>query len=330
MEVSVVIPIYNSEKYILKCIQSVLDQTFTDYELILVNDGSTDNSLSIIKEFENKDQRIIIYNQENRGVSCARNSGLKLASGRYITFIDSDDYVEPDFLEQLVSKTEASVDFVFSGMRNIHAEIVKKKICQKDYYWDLDTEDDFIKFLYQPLQSSPCAKLYSNSIIQKNQLRFDLSLSCAEDRDFNMKFFNFIRKAVSLSYVGYNYRRDVDNSLTKKKNPNYFKYRCVHWRMRYEMCRERSFNSDLVNIKLAKDLFSLANDEIMKISSQQSSIKEAIKQCKQKMLYVDFSFLKQWNVFINAPKWQKYLILHQRYLSFILINKIYLHVKKKS
>ena len=160
MEVSVVIPIYNSEKYISKCIQSVLDQTFTDYELILVNDGSTDNS-------------IIIYNQENGGVSCARNSGLKLASGRYITFIDSDDFIEPDFLEQLVSKTEASVDFVFSGMRNIHAEIVKKKISQKDYYWDLDTEDDFIKFLYQPLQSSPCAKLYSNCIIQKSRCNVD-------------------------------------------------------------------------------------------------------------------------------------------------------------
>ena len=101
--VSVIIPIYNCEKYLNECISSVLGQTYKDFELILVDDGSTDNSLNICYEFAKKDSRIIVIHQENGGVSSARNKGLKNAKGEFITFVDSDDYVENDWLKMLLT-----------------------------------------------------------------------------------------------------------------------------------------------------------------------------------------------------------------------------------
>ena len=92
--VSIIIPVYNASKYLYRCLDSILNQTFRDFELILINDGSTDNSLEILREYETKDSRIIVIDKPNEGVSAARNQGIEIAKGEYIMFCDSDDYVE--------------------------------------------------------------------------------------------------------------------------------------------------------------------------------------------------------------------------------------------
>ena len=328
MEISIIIPIYNSEKYIEQCIQSILAQSFKDFELILIDDGSTDNSYNIVKQYADSDTRLILIKKENGGVSSARNCGLEIASGKYVTFIDSDDYVLPDFLEKIYSKTDGIAELVFSGLVNMNGNTILKKVVQKDCSWDLNKEDDFINFLYQPLQSSPCAKLYSHDIIKKNHLRFDTALFCAEDRDFNLKFFEHIQKANSLSYSGYCYRREVINSLTKRTNPNAFKNRCIHWKVRHEMCQKRHFENERTQIILAKDLYFNANNEVMKISKEEP-FKNAIKKCKEKMAHVDFTFLRKWKKHIPAPKWQSFFLLHGGYFILIILNKIYLYGQKK-
>lgn len=95
IEISVIIPIFNAEKTLKRCLDSILNQTFKNFEIICVNDGSQDKSIDILKEYKEKDNRIIIIQQENKGVSSARNAGIKIAKGKYITFIDSDDWIEP-------------------------------------------------------------------------------------------------------------------------------------------------------------------------------------------------------------------------------------------
>ena len=104
--ISVIMPVYNVEQYLRRSIESVLNQTFKDFELICINDGSTDNSLEILNEYATKDPRIQIINQENAGLSCARNSGLEIVQGEYIAFIDSDDFYATNFLEVLYSAQE--------------------------------------------------------------------------------------------------------------------------------------------------------------------------------------------------------------------------------
>lgn len=329
MKISIIIPVYNSEKYLDRCIQSILNQSFTDYELILVNDGSTDNSLCIMERFASLDSKIKVYNKKNGGVSSARNRGLEEASGTFIAFMDSDDYVNPDYLEMLASKCDDSIDYVFSGMLDVKGSSIIKTINLADKVWNLNQEEQFIGFLYQPLQSSPCSKLYSNNIIKKKHLSFDTSLSCAEDRDFNLKFFDHIQKAVSTSYSGYFYRRDVSNSLTKRINPNAFKNRCIHWKRKQEMCKKRVFVAESTNIRLANDLFHIANNEVTRVSKMKISIKEAFILCNEKRHDIDFSFLEKWGRHIKAPWWQKKLLLNHHLLLLIVFNKLYKHGKKK-
>ena len=104
IDVSIIIPIYNCEKYLKECIESILMQTLKKIEVILIDDGSTDNSLKICKLFQSKDPRIKVIHQENVGVSKARENGLKIATGKYISFIDADDYIKEDFLEKLYNE----------------------------------------------------------------------------------------------------------------------------------------------------------------------------------------------------------------------------------
>ena len=103
--ISVIIPVYNAEKYLSRCIDSVLNSSYTDFELLLINDGSTDQSLDICRQYKDQDSRITVISQENQGVSAARNLGLRICRGDWIIFIDSDDYISGDFLE-LITRNE--------------------------------------------------------------------------------------------------------------------------------------------------------------------------------------------------------------------------------
>ena len=128
-KISVIIPVYNTENYLKECLNSVINQTFKDIEIICVNDGSTDNSLSILEEYARTDSRIKIINQKNQGVSSSRNNGIKSARGEYIMFLDSDDLYKPDLCEKVVEKIDSqSPDIVMWG----HDCRCDKKIIKTD------------------------------------------------------------------------------------------------------------------------------------------------------------------------------------------------------
>ena len=137
--VSIIIPAYNAEKYIEQCIDSIISQTYKNIEVIIVNDGSTDNTLAICEKYAKEDKRIKIVKKKNEGVSKARNDGIKIATGKYIMFIDSDDYIDDDYIEIMHKNiVEKKADLVVSNYTR-DKNGVKEKI-----YFDLKNNDDII------------------------------------------------------------------------------------------------------------------------------------------------------------------------------------------
>lgn len=174
-KVSVIVPIYNVEKYLSECLESICNQTLKDIEIICVNDGSTDNSLKILEEFVKKDNRVVIFSQPNGGLSAARNSGLKIANGEYIAFVDSDDYIQPDFLEKLyLNALRTKSDIVAGGVIYLedgkfnNKNYINKVTFRlgKDYITSIEDKYNFMSSVVV------WNKLYKNDLINRAQLKF--------------------------------------------------------------------------------------------------------------------------------------------------------------
>lgn len=184
--VSLIVPVYNAVKYLSRCVDSILNQNYTDFELILVNDGSTDGSLAICEDFERRDSRVFVINEDNQGVSSARNHGIKVAKGDYICFVDADDYVSPSYLDQLVSPALLNdrIDLVLQG--RIKCEREKQILVAPDrddvYYLSKDSVffDDVSLFRFCAVFS----KLFKRNIIQNHEISFSKTLNHGEDFDF--------------------------------------------------------------------------------------------------------------------------------------------------
>lgn len=212
--ISIIVPVYNVKKYLPKCIDSVINQTYTDWELILINDGSKDNSGIICDEYASKDERIKVIHKNNEGVSIARNSGIELAKGEYICFIDSDDWIEPTYLSDF-RINEFKCDFYFSGaLYDTYGKVYSykkynEKFCRSKY----EIRNDFFD---QDLLSNgyPWGKLYRTQIIRENNLRFNENLTINEDHIFVFQYFLHINSLYITNAAGYHYTV-FDNSGRK-------------------------------------------------------------------------------------------------------------------
>ena len=168
VKVSVIVPVYNGEEFIESCIKNILDQTLKEIELILVNDGSKDETLNICEKYVNYDSRIILISQENQGVSMARNNGICRANGEYLCFIDSDDKVDCNYLETLYNLAkEKNVQVICCDIecvdKNYKTRSIKK--IQQGYYTSIEAINELFKF--KDLNWGPCGKLFKSSIIKK-------------------------------------------------------------------------------------------------------------------------------------------------------------------
>lgn len=212
-KISVIIPVYNAEKYLHQCIDSVLNQKFTDFEILLINDGSKDRSGEICDEYAKKDKRIKVFHKENGGVSSARNLGLDNAKGEWITFVDSDDWIGENYFQILENDINEEIDWVLINLiksYDKHQTLITKFINNKLI------KSDFLEFhsIY-PDYFGPTAKFYKNSFI-KNIISFDKNLSYGEDTLFNLDYLSNCNKIITLERANYFYR-DLDNSLSKTK-----------------------------------------------------------------------------------------------------------------
>ena len=178
---SIIVPVYNVEKYLPRCLDSILAQTFTNIEVIAVNDGSPDNCGKILDEYAQKDKRIKVIHKENGGVSSARNTGLDMATGTYIGFVDPDDYINADMYEYMYKKAvEGDYDIVQCGCAVVNeaSKCVKKLACDKEKEYT-KTDDMLCDFFECIIINSVCNKIFKHDVILN--VRFATELRIAED-----------------------------------------------------------------------------------------------------------------------------------------------------
>lgn len=217
--ISIIVPIYNTEKYLYRCLDSILNQTYTDFELLLVNDGSTDNSGKICDEYVKKDSRVRVFHKENGGVSSARNVGLLNAKGDWITFCDSDDRVFPSWLSNFELEDNLNFDFISQGFES------DKSIFGDDVYKDSYTYScecngtiaDIMDLLFEnKIGIFLFVNIFKRSIILDNNLLFDERLRYSEDGVFIFKYLSHCNIAKSTNKIGYYYYVPDWNSKYKK------------------------------------------------------------------------------------------------------------------
>lgn len=197
--VSIIVPIYNSEKYLEKCINSLLNQTYQEIEIILVDDGSVDGSAYICKSYQNKNEKIKYTRQMNAGVSETRNKGISLAKGEYIVFIDSDDYVVSDYIETLVAKIvdcDLSVCgyYEVNSMDDVIISSVNSERCIKTM-----SNEEYLEVLFEShfgYQGYIWNKLYKKNIIDKYDLKFDTDIFYNEDRLFVFRYLKYCKNII--------------------------------------------------------------------------------------------------------------------------------------
>ena len=222
-KISVIVPVYNVEKYLHQCVKSILAQTFSDFELILVDDGSPDSSGAICDEYASKDARVRVIHKENGGVSSARNAGLdwvyENSNSEYIAFIDSDDWIEKDYLQQLMYNDTDLMIFGFV-CKNYDGKILYE-IQFKNVEYKNKSEIDYA-FLYENrMLYSPYGKRFKRKIIQNNNLRFPENITWGEDGMFVADYLFFVEDISVSDYIGYNYIHDGNNvSLSTKLRIN--------------------------------------------------------------------------------------------------------------
>lgn len=202
-EISVIVPVYNAEKYLNRCIDSILAQTYTDFELLLIDDGSTDNSGKICDEYAEKDTRIRVFHKENGGASSARNVGLDNACGEWIAFADSDDYVFPEWLSIFIIAED--IDLSCQGM--ITDKPLDKNIFQTTYSFEFyGNTFGFLQHAHaHQILGYLFLKIFKNDYIKANNLRFDETIKLQEDDIFVLQYLKYCTKIKATINCGYKY-----------------------------------------------------------------------------------------------------------------------------
>lgn len=236
VKISIIVPVYNAEKYLGQCLESLLNQTYRDIEIVCVNDGSTDSSLELLKKYAQKDERVIVIDKNNEGVSLARNKALEVVQGEYLLFVDSDDWIEittcNDALTE-IQKENADV-VMWSYVREFKDKVLPKQIWEEEkgilqkHEVQSKIHRRMIGLIGEELNSPENAdalctiwgKLYRTSIIKENQIQFkDIrEIGSYEDGLFNLEFFQYVDRAVYVNQYYYHYRKDNEVSITTLHN----------------------------------------------------------------------------------------------------------------
>ena len=230
--VSIILPVYNAQNHLARCVGSICAQTYRNIEIIILNDGSKDQSLPVCEEFRQKDPRILLVDKANSGVSDTRNLGLKLASGKYVEFVDSDDYLDPDFTERLVAAAEENeADFVIAPYKMVipagasKPEQVLDKIQDELGVMSVARPPEVREYGFLPagvydkdtfalrLMDKPASyfygvlwnKLYRRDLLAAHDIRFTSEMRWAEDLVFNMQYIQYAERFVAIDKPGYYY-----------------------------------------------------------------------------------------------------------------------------
>ena len=257
--ISIIIPIYNSEKFILRCLDSLINQTYNNIEIICVDDWSKDNSLGLINDYKGKDNRIVIISQKNQWAGIARNNWIKIANWDFITFVDSDDALELDAIEEMVKCLNEDTDIIISWIKIINnvKNIIKLYIPQKkDWIWNE------LKF------TATVFKLYRRKLIEDNNIKFG-ECKIHEDVIFSINAFS---------------ATDKINTLSKS------------WYINYQACNPNSLSMSMGKYILKDDMISSLLNNLMKILLKYKKYNiKTMRFFLSKTLIQDVLFFKAWN-----------------------------------
>lgn len=225
--VSIIIPVYNVDKYVEQCIMSCVNQTYSNIEVIVVNDGSTDSSGSICRSLKERFNRIVLVETENKGVSNARNIGIENAKGEWVTFVDGDDWIEENTVELLANFFKEGEDILMFGYNQIFPDKIKKVVLEEHSTELVQTDfKEFQKWVinhyYRPGHyaiSAVHGKVYKRQFIEDNQLNFKLGVTIGQDIVFNLAAYEKASKGYYLCEELYNYRI-LQSSAVRKYRPD--------------------------------------------------------------------------------------------------------------
>lgn len=341
--ISVIVPVYNTEPYLEKCMDSILGQDYHSIEVICINDGSTDKSAEILADYQKKDDRVKIISQQNGGLSAARNSGLKAAAGDYILFLDSDDWLESQTCSiALKTAEEASADIVMWSYIREYPEGSKPTYIfdNETLVWDEKNIDELRRRLVgltdeelrrpQTIDSAVTAwgKLYKGSVIGNTRF-VDTEIIGSEDVFFNINVFHKACKVVYIPMAYSHYRKDNPNSLTHS-----YKSKLVcRWRRLYEMIEdllkhenapEKYYEalSNRICLGLIGLGLNLAEDNSMSFSEKRKELKKILNMShyQRALGRLQFKYFPiHWKLFFGLAKYKFISGLH---MLLVLMNRL--------
>lgn len=276
-KISIIVPIYNAEKTLRRCVFSLVDQTYHNIEIVLVNDGSSDNSLDICKDFAHKDSRIVLLNKKNGGVSPARNMGLKKASGDFVMFCDADDWVKPNYCsEMLQNYSENQLLMCEIEKTTKSAKVIEEVETQQSYIEEI-SKTKFLEYRDIGL-GSPTNKLFEKSIIEENKICFPEDLFLGEDLAFVLSYLECISGDIRLLHKKlYVYQLDNTNSLSKK-TPS-----CYQNELLYEILTDAiiSLKAESPKTYRLRDKIIMLDFEKILFEVSCNSSKNFVQKCKE-------------------------------------------------
>ena len=308
--ISVIVPVYNVEKYLRRCIDSILAQTYSNLEIILVDDGSTDNCGKICDDYSKIDSRIKVIHQDNSGVSSARNAGLKSSTGQYITFIDSDDYVDMAYIKTMANHMTEEVDIVVAGFKQFdenHNQINLLPVINPG----LQKIDNNFDFNNNPTNLMICSKLFKTRVIR--ELTFNSNIYLGEDSLFCVQAFINSSAIIYIADYSYNYIR-YNSSLSRGVMSEH-KYTLIEaWKMIMELFPRESLSRRTSAIKYISFCYYLYGSSVLTLGRNNILTKKIFNTIKNKE---SKSILKKYD--FNFMSRIKYLLLTKFRLIYDLI-----------
>jgi len=245
-KISIIIPAYNVQNYIKQCLDSIVNQTYQNLEIIIVNDGSTDDTLSIIEKYAQNDKRFLVINQKNQGVSVSRNVALNNVSGQYIVFVDSDDWLELDACEYMLKQVEQyTADIgIFGYIREYEGHPLPKALFNEEeiVFEKIDVRNKLHRRVFGPIQkelqypeklnaiATMCGRIYKSSLFQNVKFVPLDKLGMCEDGYMNVFLFERANRVIFKKHYLYHYRKVISGgSLTQKKDSNIFEKEKIYY-----------------------------------------------------------------------------------------------------
>lgn len=313
--VSIIVPIYNSEKYLSECIESILNAQYKHIELLLIDDGSTDDSINICHQYANRDNRVRVFSKGNGGVSSARNLGLEYATGDWIAFIDSDDYVSPCFLKEF-NHLDSSCELIRFGFKKEEDWGIIQRGPNTSRIVNLEKTP--INHIWSSVSCSFCFK---RSIIQQYNIRLSTNVKYSEDREFIIKYLLYTKNIFESENKPYFYRKNPTSAVNTKRSYNRC---CDDFRVIYNILefinklqlstKQQEILSFFINLSITSFIFNIG---LNKIDISKYPVTKDLRQIIDQVRGITNSFHPLIYKFIKHPKYTSFKIWFRHQFAYV-------------